>query len=777
MFTAGMERQLDRRRTSCEPHGMAIPKIIHQLWKDDIVPERYVALVETWSRFNPGWERRLWTDKDLLALVEDRYPDLLAIYVGYTRNISRADLGRYLVLQTFGGVYADLDCECLRPIAPMLGDATFAIGLEPAVHAQDQLATTRSLKLVVCASFIASQAAHPFWDAVLAGVRTAVDEPMVLDQTGPYLLTRAYEAFAAKDSIRLLPEEQVYPFTAHDCWEGRVHDIEFWERATRGAYVAHYWDGTWFRTAPTPRGLTWNIPTLFNAVEASAAAESGPMPRISCLMVASGRLARARAAIEDYLRQTYADRELVIGAAAAEQDLVDHVHALDRPDVRLITLPHARAPDGATLDTTLIEAATGEAVCAWDEDTLHDPRRLEVQQQIRVATQSQACLMRRRLIWQPRSGRIGVSEQRALAGSILGSRAEMLSLAAPAADAAAWIDAMAASVRTAAFDLPRLMLWIDDGEAPAAAARFEAYWLTATTRFATERTEAVLGELSARLDIASRAQPRPALVASGPTHGAAAQLKVLVLTPVKNARSHLRLYFALLDRLYEAGARLSIGLLESDSSDGTYDALVAAAPALHRRFGSVTLLRRDYGFHPSGHRSTRSFQRRRREILARSRNRLLSGALRDEDWVLWLDCDLIDYPIDLLGRMLAAGKDIVTPHCVRPDGTPFDLNTFCFDPAGRGQDDPRHLLDGLFQPPRGEGRLYLDAFTDRELVQVDSVGGAALLVRADLHREGLNFPPYAYRGYIETEGLAMMARDMGEACWALPQLRITHADT
>jgi hypothetical protein len=145
--------------------------------------------------------------------------------------------------------------------------------------------------------------------------------------------------------------------------------------------------------------------------------------------------------------------------------------------------------------------------------------------------------------------------------------------------------------------------------------------------------------------------------------------------------------------------------------------------------------------------------------------------------VLWLDSDLIDYPIDLLGRMPAAGKDIVTPHCVRPDGTPFDLNTFCFDPVGRGQDDRRQLLDGLFQPPRGEGRLYLNAFSDSELVQVDSVGGAALLVRADLHREGLNIPPCAYRGYTETEGLATMARALVEACWALPQLRITHVDT
>ena len=61
----------------------------------------------------------------------------------------------------------------------------------------------------------------------------------------------------------------------------------------------------------------------------------------------------------------------------------------------------------------------------------------------------------------------------------------------------------------------------------------------------------------------------------------------------------------------------------------------------------------------------------RRVVLARARNRLLSAALRDEEWVLWLDVDLVDYPPDVLRRLLATGKRIVTPHCViatrRPD--------------------------------------------------------------------------------------------------------------
>ena len=49
-----------------------------------------------------------------------------------------------------------------------------------------------------------------------------------------------------------------------------------------------------------------------------------------------------------------------------------------------------------------------------------------------------------------------------------------------------------------------------------------------------------------------------------------------------------------------------------------------------------------------------------------------------------------------------------------------------------------------------------------------------LLIHADIHREGLVFPTFSYKLHIETEGLAIMARDMGYTCWGLPNLEIFH---
>lgn len=249
---------------------------------------------------------------------------------------------------------------------------------------------------------------------------------------------------------------------------------------------------------------------------------------------------------------------------------------------------------------------------------------------------------------------------------------------------------------------------------------------------------------------------------------------VLVLTPVKDAVDCLDSYFAALERLDHPAERLSLGLLESDSGDGTFDELQRRLPALQARYGRVTLTKHDYGFRIPPHlpRWTHGLQIQRRSVLAKCRNRLLVSALRDEEWVLWLDVDVVEYPADVIARLLAPDVDVITPHCVqRPGGPTFDLNAW--------RDGGRTFLSDLRGGP--------------DLVRLDAVGGTMLLVRADLHREGLVFPTFLYGrrnrfartpqpwtggegGEIETEGLALMAKDMGHECWGMPNLEIVHLD-
>ncbi|CAO3411538.1 glycosyltransferase [Azospirillum largimobile] len=777
-----------------------IPRLIHQTWKTRDVPPQFQALQRSWSARNPGFAYRFWTDEDIGRFVAEEHPALLPVFQGYADPIARIDLARYLILRRFGGVYADLDFECLRPIDGLLEGRSFVVGLEPEEHGRLAKAAERGLPRILCPSFLASVPGHPFWDHLLSRLVEARHCGDVLDATGPFLLTRAHAAYEGARyedgpaAVTVLPQQLLYPVTKDDCWSGRLFDLAFWERATRDAYAVHYWEGTWFRgAAGRGAGPAAGLPRQVAAVVTDGRPEGerpSPVgteerPLISCLMVTRGRSGLPRFAIEGFARQTYPNRELVVvcDSPALPQDdpLERAIRDAACPTIRLIRVEAGGLTLGE-LRNIAVDRAAGRYVCQWDDDDLYDPCRLEMQQRVLAAAGAQACLLGRWMIWWPAENRLAVSCERDWEGSLLCEKAAMPRYPAlRRGEDTPVVEQLRRSARVVRMDLPRLYTYVVHGGNTFTAPHFEVHWQAAAARFDGDRCRAVLEEMGKRLPVedyrrAVRAPvPAPA-PAPAPATAAARQDSVLVLTPVKDAAAHLPRYLELLGRLDHDPSRLSLGFLEGDSRDGTHDWLAGRLPELRQRYRRVTLLRHDHGFRPDGPRWAPAIQRRRREVLARARNRLLSGALEDEDWVLWLDADLVDYPPDLLARLLAAGRDIVVPHCVLPDGRTFDLNSFRLEGKTVGEEDPRHLADGIFQPPRGAGRRYLGDFAGEEAVRLDGVGGTALLVRADLHREGLCFPPYSHRGYIETEGLAVMAGDMGVTAWGLPDLRVVHAD-
>jgi hypothetical protein len=730
---------------------MPIPTVLHQLWKTEDTPQRYAAFRESWPRRNPGWKMRLWTDRDLAALVEQRYPELLDLFRGYADDICRADLGRYLILESFGGVYADLDCECLKPLAPLLEGSSLVIGLEPDGHAAEPMAVARNFEKVLCPSFIASIPAHPFWRAVRSGAVASAGASGVLDRTGPFLLTSVHCRRGGAD-VTLAPAEWLYPFNKLQCWSGEAFALETWERATRRAFVAHYWDGSWVRN-PTPLdGLPWNVSASFNAVQAPPVAypAEAEATKVTCVTVIAGAADGLELALESFRRQTHANKALLVVShdldAEAAADLVRRV---GRSDIALLAAP-------STHDDLLALGAShaaGDVVCRWDAGELHDPRRLEVQLQVLRQTGAHACVLSRTLEWRPTDRRLAITAAAPQAASLMWRR-----------EAGHRLDHLLTQARVVSIDMPKLRLKIASPE------NFDAAWTGASARFEGDRCDAVVEELGKRLPVAMAHGEAPRR--RSPTRLTSKSGEVVILTPIKDGRRHLPRYFELLERLDAGGAPLSLGLLEGDSRDGTFEALDRYLPGLQDRFERVVVRQRHDGLEIRGPRWAPAVQRQRRAAIARARNRLLAAALGEAEWALWLDVDVADYPPDLLVRLLGAGKDIVAAHCVYPTGRTFDLNTFIF--AGEAGDNADSLHDGLYQPPRGAGRLYLEDVADQDLVRVDAVGGTALLVRGQLHRDGLNFPAYSHGGYIETEGLAMMARDLGRECWAMPGLRITH---
>jgi len=91
---------------------LRIPKIIHQIWVGPKpIPESYKIFQQTWKKFHPTWKYKFWTDKEVkyLPLINQE------LYNKTTDYREKADILRYELLEKFGGLYVDMDFECLKP--------------------------------------------------------------------------------------------------------------------------------------------------------------------------------------------------------------------------------------------------------------------------------------------------------------------------------------------------------------------------------------------------------------------------------------------------------------------------------------------------------------------------------------------------------------------------------------------------------------------------------------------------------------------------------------
>jgi mannosyltransferase OCH1-like enzyme len=226
-------------------HGIEIPKIIHQTWKTATIPAKWEYFQRSWQEHHPTWEYRFWTDEMNRGLIAQEYSWFLPIYDSYTDNIKRADAIRYFYVYHFGGVYVDLDFQCLKPLDELLGGQELVMGWEPAAHVSRFIRENRGLNRIICNAFLASKAAHPFWEDVFKHLVESKDVSVVLDATGPFLLTHAYNNYPNAQSLTIVPSDLLYPISSEESRQKRfkINQICGIEKA----YAIHYWSGSWFR--------------------------------------------------------------------------------------------------------------------------------------------------------------------------------------------------------------------------------------------------------------------------------------------------------------------------------------------------------------------------------------------------------------------------------------------------------------------------------------------------------------------------------------------------
>lgn len=241
---------------------MAIPRIIHQTWKSEHLPEPLSRYAARWRELHPDFEYRLWTDAQNDSFVRDEFPQHYRLYRSFSREIYRADMARCLYLWRFGGIYADLDVEPLRPLEGFLASAgDCVLGAEPEVHARKR----RGKPLMACNALMASVPGHPFWPRMLEEMarRTAARGGEPVSVTGPIALHAAYEQHGQALGVRVSEPDAFFPLPDLDAQSlpldarSRKHFQRMRELSLypSGTFGVHHWAHTWIPEASLNRGM------------------------------------------------------------------------------------------------------------------------------------------------------------------------------------------------------------------------------------------------------------------------------------------------------------------------------------------------------------------------------------------------------------------------------------------------------------------------------------------------------------------------------------------
>ena len=91
---AGFDRATYKVTDSSLTAEPLIPAIIHQTWKTDRVPDKWLKAQQSCQRMHPEYNYMLWTDADARTLISEKYPALLKTYDAYPYAIERADVVR-----------------------------------------------------------------------------------------------------------------------------------------------------------------------------------------------------------------------------------------------------------------------------------------------------------------------------------------------------------------------------------------------------------------------------------------------------------------------------------------------------------------------------------------------------------------------------------------------------------------------------------------------------------------------------------------------------------
>ena len=183
-----------------EQKELIIPQIIHQIWIGGPVPPVFEPYMNSWKRMHPGWQYILWTDEK----VKELFPLYNQALYDQTESLGvKSDLLKWEIIYRFGGVYADIDFECLKSLDLLHHTYDFYTAYQPFDTFFVQLG----------AALYAGYPGHPILKHCIETIKDDWHYKGAPKKSGPVHFSKSFMATAGKNGSRdiAFPAFYFYP--------------------------------------------------------------------------------------------------------------------------------------------------------------------------------------------------------------------------------------------------------------------------------------------------------------------------------------------------------------------------------------------------------------------------------------------------------------------------------------------------------------------------------------------------------------------------------------
>lgn len=216
-----------------------IPTIVHMIW---LVPGSQPlpvwSQVMSWKTLNPGWRVQVWNRSTAESIIQQHFPNVWSVW-GQLKPVEQSDVFRYAIVWMEGGVYADIDVECLRPVQewPGFNSSRGIVGIEGRLTSVEEMKRVNFAALLqYCQWTFAFVPKHPILqmaiDIAIQNVHMKIQNTIY--KTGPGAFTKAVKQVRESGLHILEPN-------AFACCGGYKNSPVI----TDESLVRHYFRGSW----------------------------------------------------------------------------------------------------------------------------------------------------------------------------------------------------------------------------------------------------------------------------------------------------------------------------------------------------------------------------------------------------------------------------------------------------------------------------------------------------------------------------------------------------